>query len=192
MDDYREFEDLAFEGEAGVASAPEGEGAFRFPFPILFGVSGVYETRQPLLPGRLPERVPFPLRPVPKGKAEGEEGAEDIGAEEVESELAAEEDAEFFFPFGREELRLDVDGRYPQMAASGVMMRGFGTRVTWVARLRPFGRSRWRGTIWYKEGGSLPFTAVDIRAQRSIFPQQRLVDVTFTGPGGLRRRRIYH
>ncbi|MFQ5347847.1 MAG: hypothetical protein ACE5ED_08385, partial [Rhodothalassiaceae bacterium] len=190
MDDYREFEDLAFEDEAGVASAKEGEGAFRFPLPILFGVSGVYETRRPILPERLPERVPFPVRPLPKGKAEGE--GEEIVAEGVEAEMAAEEDAEFFFPFGREELRLDVDGRYPQMAASGVMMRGFGTRVTWVARLRPFGQSRWRGTIWYKEGGSLPFTTVDIRAQRSIFPQQRLVDVTFTGAGGLRRRRIYH
>ncbi len=190
MDDYREFEDLAFEAEPGTASAGEGEGLAPLPIRPFLAASGVYSTRRALLPERLPERIPFPLKPVPKGKAEEED---EVGIEEEEAAAAPEEEsADFFFPFDREELRLDVDGRYPQMAASGTMVRGFGTRVNWVARLRAITRSRWRGAIWYQEGGRLPYTSIDIVARRSFFPHQRLLRVTFRGPGGIRRRRIYH
>jgi hypothetical protein len=61
-----------------------------------------------------------------------------------------------------EELRLDVDGSYPQMVASGVIRRlTFITAgVHWIANLTASGTKTWSGSIWFKDnlggGGSLP------------------------------------
>src|ERR1044072_3972039 len=56
------------------------------------------------------------------------------------------------FPFPKEELRLDVDGRFPQMVASGTVRGGVATRVSWIANLTASGSNRWTGTIWFKDG----------------------------------------
>ena len=57
---------------------------------------------------------------------------------------------------GREELRLDVDGDYPQQTASGIA--GFGLdRVHWIASLTPAGANRWQGTISYLDGPAAAF-----------------------------------
>jgi hypothetical protein len=55
----------------------------------------------------------------------------------------------------REELRLDVDGHYPLMVASGTRFFALSSVVHWIADVTPTlvvrGRA-WRGTIWYKHG----------------------------------------
>ena len=40
------------------------------------------------------------------------------------------------FPIRREEIRLDVDGRYPQMTVSGTIRGFLVSRIHWIARLR--------------------------------------------------------
>jgi hypothetical protein len=104
------------------------------------------------------------------------------------------EEAVAFFPwlFGNEEIRLDVDGRYPQMAVSGTIKNFFRT-THWIAQLITLGSNEWRGPIWFKNGNTLsfPYTAVHITATRSIFPSQRGLILTFTGPGVPQRRRTF-
>ena len=99
----------------------------------------------------------------------------------------------------REELRLDVDGLYPQMTASGLITHNMSSAIHWIARLRRIGRSRgvthrWLGNIWYKEGSrrAFPYTHVLIRAVGTPHHHQRKVTVTFSGGGGTRRTRTYH
>lgn len=95
--------------------------------------------------------------------------------------------------FKHEELRLDVDGNYPQMTASGTLYRDFLLRVHWIARLTPVGPNLWTGAIWYKDGAvaSFPYTSVKILAIRSLFPGLRSTTVTFSGGGATPRTRNY-
>src|SRR5438067_666207 len=53
----------------------------------------------------------------------------------------AEGDAAFFIR--SEELRLDVDGRYPQMVASGTVRAGIASRTNWIAKLTASGANSW-------------------------------------------------
>lgn len=68
--------------------------------------------------------------------------------------------------FSREELRLDVDGLYPQMVVSGTATAGLSVRVEWIANLDAVSEDRWIGSIWYKNGDAdkLPYTSVEIDA----------------------------
>jgi hypothetical protein len=96
-------------------------------------------------------------------------------------------------PVRREELRLDVDGRYPQLAASGTIGGVLVAKVHWIAKLKPVGPSRWVGGIWYKDGAvaSFPYTKVDITAIRSPFANARKAKVTFSGPGIAKRTIVF-
>jgi hypothetical protein len=96
-----------------------------------------------------------------------------------------------FYPIRREVIRLDVDGRYPQMAVSGTISVLRVSRTHWIARLKNVGASRWRGSIWYRDGAvaSFPYTFVDVVATRSPFPSARTVTITFAG-GGLPNRTV--
>ena len=96
-------------------------------------------------------------------------------------------------PLRKEEIRLDVDGRYPQMAVSGTISGRLVARIHWVARLRRIGRSQWKGAIWYKDGAaaSFPYTAVDVRAIGSPFPSGRNVKIRFSGGGVPTRTVVY-
>ena len=120
---------------------------------------------------------------------------DDVEPEYEEVEAAAETDSAFSFPFWfrREQLRLDVDGRYPQLVASGTLLRGLTTRTHWIAKLRPAGANRWKGAIWYKDGDltALPHTSVTIRAARGWWFSQRRARVTFSGGGAPKRTRTY-
>ena len=93
----------------------------------------------------------------------------------------------------REELRLDVDGRHPQMQASGTMKLGTTTRAHWIAALTPTGNNKWSGSIWYKDGNLslLPYTNVEISATTSWFYTQRSATVTFSGGGVANRTRTF-
>ncbi len=85
----------------------------------------------------------------------------------------------------REELRLDVDGRFPQMTASGTIRQGLAGRLHWVAALAPAGTSRWTGGIWFKDGAAalLPQTNVDVAVQKTPFGIGQTATVTFSGGG---------
>lgn len=147
-------------------------------WPFVPTVSGLYEWRiGPVRPPRGPHRPGVPRGRAAELTLEEEEPAY-IGSEAAGPVRAGQ-------PFRREELRLDVDGRYPQMTASGTVALGLSTRAHWIAELTPRGRSRWIGTIWYKDGdlSAIPHTNVEIRAAGSFFAGQRKATVKFTGGG---------
>ena len=165
------------------------------PWPLLLNVSGLYEWRG----GRFARRTrPASLEDdqmIPDLTAD-EEGSleEDAPRSGAIDELSNEAHLPIFpFFFGREELRLDVDGRYPQQTASGSVFLGLSKRADWIANLRRIGRNRWAGRIWYKRGmaSSFPYTAVTITAKSSFFAGQRKVTVLFSGGGANPRSRTY-
>ena len=158
------------------------------PIPWLIQASGLYEWKLsfPLpYPIPIPQRIPIPIPgpgPIRPGRADG-------AVEEEAPEAAAE-----LFPifFLREELRLDIDGRYPQMVASGTLYSGLSMQVHWIANLVSSGSNTYTGTIWYKDGNtsSFPYTNVKVEVVKSIFSSYRKAKVTFTG-GGASRVRTY-
>ena len=110
-------------------------------------------------------------------------------AEEVGQSVAAAHVA-LASTVGREELRLDVDGSYPQRTASGVAVFGLH-RLHWIAALAPDGPNRWAGTIFYKDGpvASFPYATVRLEVSPDDGSSEKAVEVTFGAPGGLRRTR---
>ena len=92
----------------------------------------------------------------------------------------------------REELRLDVDGRYPQMVASGTTLAGLAAKIQWIANLHVQGADHWSGSIWYKDGATatFPYTTVDIHVVRG-FLKPASATVTFTGGGAQGRTLTY-
>jgi hypothetical protein len=93
----------------------------------------------------------------------------------------------------REQLRLDVDGRYPLMVASGTLFIGLQARVHWIANLDSTGVDTYTGAIWYPDGDTtlLPYTGVSIRVSRSLFSPLRSATVTFTAAGRADRVRTF-
>jgi len=149
---------------------------FPFPFPLLFGVSGLYESS--------------PLRPVsPTPPVSPISGVAENGSEPA-AELATPRDSRLIL---REALRLDVDGRYPQMAASGTIYQFLTERTHWVARLTQAADGDYSGPIWFLDGdvSTFPFDTVTIRAFPSPFPHQKRAKVTFSGSGTAKRVRVY-
>ncbi|MGZ7444654.1 hypothetical protein [Paenibacillus sp. TH7-28] len=63
----------------------------------------------------------------------------------------------------QETLRLDVDGPYPQMAASGAWKHP-QLYLHWTAKLAAIGPSAWEGQIIFKDGDTsqFPYTTVNI------------------------------
>ena len=96
-------------------------------------------------------------------------------------------------PIRREEIRLDVDGRYPQLTVSGTISGLLVSRIHWIARLKRIAPNRWRGSIWFKDGAgtSFPYTTVDVTATPSPFPSGRKVKIVFTGGGAAKRTVTY-
>lgn len=130
-----------------------------------------------------------------------EDAAEMIGDEATLSDSSAPQ--EFFFPWWaprasglyarpNEELRLDVDGRYPQMTASGVIRNGLTASTHWIANVSASGSNEWSGAIWFKDGLALPFTQVRIQVVRSWFVGLRKATVTLSGGGAPDRVREFH
>lgn len=165
----------------------------RYPIPILLQASALYEwssgiVLQPQYP--LPQPRPLPIQPVPARSQEAEDLEEMVDVAELgEADMAGVVP----FWFQREELRLDVDGMYPQMVVSGTIYSGVTMRVHWIANLRRTGTNVYAGPIWYKDGNTswLPYTAVTVTAVRSWYANQRRVTVQFTGGGSPTRTRTY-
>jgi len=98
-------------------------------------------------------------------------------------------------PRFKEELRLDVDGRYPQMQASGTVRMGLLSSVHWIARLsRTRNGNVWSGRIWYKDGpgNAMRHTRIRISVRRSWYPYQRRLKATFYGGGAPSRSLIFN
>lgn len=86
---------------------------------------------------------------------------------------------------GSEELRVDVDGKYPLMTASGSLPISRVQRLYWVARLKKTTTNVWRGGIFYKQPTTtaLPYTMVEIRVTPGVIPSGMSAKATFTGAG---------
>jgi hypothetical protein len=95
-------------------------------------------------------------------------------------------------PLGRvASLRVDVDGRNPQMTISGRTL----SLVNWIATVAPAGPDQWSGTIWYKQGEyttTLPHTDIHVTATPSPLPESRSMTVEFSGGGGTTFAQVYN
>lgn len=85
-------------------------------------------------------------------------------------------------PFSQEELRLDVDGRYPQMAVSGTGFSGLRVRSHWVAMpltaVGECGENAWTAPIVFRDGTTpVPHTSVH------LLHTETGLEVTFKGEG---------
>ncbi len=99
---------------------------------------------------------------------------------------AAEEEADplagILPPVQCEQLRLDVDGPYPQMQASGTIIRTIKSRVHWIAKLRPIRPNVWQGPIWYKDGDTATFPFIKVVIYVSgWYPTARRATIVFSG-----------
>lgn len=93
----------------------------------------------------------------------------------------------------REEIRLDVDGHYPQMMASGIIRCGVKNKVQWLARLSTVGPNRWSGTIWGVNGSAdhMPWRGITLTVNNTWQDRQRILTAVFTAPGMPSRTRTY-
>ncbi|MET4639221.1 hypothetical protein [Mycetocola sp. 2940] len=157
-----------------------------FPFPIS-PASGLY-TYSALLSGPLP---PAPVRewprnpqhPVPPDPPFGHADAEWSGAEWADDGNVVG-GAAVLPLFRSEDLRLDVDGNFAQMTASGTAYSRLTARNHWIASLTATSTG-WSGDIWYKDNApSFPYTRVTIRVVRpSFWRRPTAAIVRFSGAG---------
>ncbi|MET1078109.1 MAG: hypothetical protein ABWY06_08820 [Pseudomonas sp.] len=165
------------ESEAAMSGA--------IPWPVsAISVSGVYKLSDD-------QKVPFvPLVEPSVQSAQNHDPEQeytepdlyDAGTEAIFAGIQTEE-----------ELRLDVDGPYPQMTASGTITRALFGHTHWIAKLKRSGRFSWSGHIWFKEGdqASLPQTNVQITVSSSLHNHQRRITAKFTGGGAPARIRAF-
>lgn len=90
-----------------------------------------------------------------------------------------------------EQFRLDVDGFYPQMAASGVLRTAAGKPISWMARLKSAGSGRYSGSVVYRQPAAIsgfPYTALQITVRVPATPvDQPQLSVVFSAPGMSRK-----
>jgi hypothetical protein len=102
-----------------------------------------------------------------------------------------------FTPSVVETVRLDVDGWYPQMMASGVFANDlniFGGYVEWAASVTEVRPGAWAGDIWSKWGDDfvLPHTKVEIEIQGSGRLSGAQMTITFLGGAPTVSRRLQY
>jgi hypothetical protein len=200
MDDQEELDDEMNEvsqlHEASTGQSVMASSAANFQTGTLVAaVSGLY-VWEPITmfdpvphPLPIPDAFPHPIPgPTPVGPGPLPETPQPTSATGPQAGGTGS-----FFTLAREELRLDVDGRYPQMTASGVVKRTISSVTNWVANLTQTGPDAWKGTIWYKDGdkASFPYTSVHIKAYRSRIASNRCATVTFSGGAGPKRVREF-
>lgn len=150
------------------------------PFPILprkLSASGLYKASNRLI--KLPIKSKFAEQ----------------SSDEFENEIGFVPGKKLPWGFLKEDLRLDVDGRYPQMQASGTIRTNFFTSVDWIARLKATrSPNTWIGNIWFKDGpaNAMRHTRVRIKVKRSWFPHQRQLMAKFYGGGAPTRVRHFN
>ena len=150
--------------------------------PLIRPSSGLYQWSLSL---DLPQPTPIPIGPaVPLQPG----GGSAKGLEESTDELAELQSAALTMQ--REELRLDVDGLYPQNTASGSISGLKVKPVNWIAKLKHTGVNTYAGGIWFKDGNvaAFPYTKVQITVTKPNFPTS--ATVKFSG-GGTTLTRTY-
>ena len=85
------------------------------------------------------------------------------------------------FPRVNRELRLDVDGTYPQMTVSGTESSVFFGTTHWIAKLAETESDTWEGDIYYKDGGTFPHTHVKVEVTRSFIASGQKAKLTLSG-----------
>ena len=86
------------------------------------------------------------------------------------------------FKYYWEDLRLDVDGRYPLMQASG-RIRSLFHNISWIAELTKTETNTYQGKIWYTHGTPFfNYTSVKITTISGFPFGVRQAVVTFYGP----------
>lgn len=176
--DEEELDLLQSEIDESESSIDELRFPHRLPFsPRRITASGLYKaTSQPV---RLPARSKF---------------SED-STDEFEDQVGYNPGKILPRWLTQEEIRLDVDARYPQMQASGVVRTSLFVTVHWIARLRSTRYpDTWIGYIWFKNGPSnvMRHTRVLIKVKRSWFPHQRRLLAKFYGGGAPARVRSFN
>ena len=83
-----------------------------------------------------------------------------------------------------ETVRLDVDGRYPQMTISGTRILSLAAQVHWIAELQSTAADQWQGAIWFRDGNSfgMPHISIVVSVTRS-FANSPTLSLTFGGGG---------
>lgn len=158
-----------------------------FPYPR-YKVSGLYSRSQPhrIYPRPIPGPVPDPYPWSISSPAQSPDQLNKPISRPVGADLSR-------WWFKREELRLDVDGIYPQMVVSGTAFSFLSVLVHWIADVTAVGPYSWAGNIWYKDGNtvSFPYTNISIRVSPYWFPGYRRATVNFSGGGAPDRKRTY-
>jgi hypothetical protein len=145
------------------------------PLPLVLPNSGLYVYSAPL-----PTPVPVPIpTPIPNPDP-GPRFDQDL----VSSETAENLDTASAIIFTNEDLRLDIDGHYPQMRASGRIAGLLVPEANWIANVAKTGTNTYEGPIWYKEGNValIPYTKVKIQVSRTVL-SPTAATATFTGAG---------
>jgi len=186
--DTAQYAMLGYNEESIAAMEPyvdagEAEEPVSIPLPVFkLGLSGLYMYTTPTakktgtdtnsIPVTPASPVPVAPLPVPP--------IESIPLAPVPTPVIPVIPARFY----SEELRLDVDGRYPQMAASGRIFSLF-QNVHWIASLKKTGTSQYEGPIWYTHGStaSFKYNQVKIIATNSIYASGKKAKITFSGSG---------
>jgi hypothetical protein len=88
-------------------------------------------------------------------------------------------------PLFGEELRLDVDGRYPQMTASGTIPISKVQRLHWIARIKKTAANTYTGGIWFRDPSTatFPYRNVTIVVNPGPSASARSAKVTFSRTG---------
>ena len=144
--------------------AEEAAGGLPLPPWRLAGVSGLYQARRTL---------PHALDDQASDELDGADGAE----------AALVAGAQLGFSG---QLRLDVDGRYPQMVASGTLRSGLFIRIHWIARVTRVGPRTWAGSIFYRDGSGPASAYTDVRVtvvRPALQSPPTAATVRFTGGG---------
>jgi hypothetical protein len=94
-------------------------------------------------------------------------------------------------PLFGEELRLDVDGRYPQMTASGAIPISKVQRLHWIASLKKTAAKTYTGGIWYKDPAAAAFPYTSVTIVVTSIAWLKTAKVTFSAAGLPPRVMVY-
>ena len=129
-------------------------------------IRGQYESRRPEHPHRFQLDLPEALHHARPASglytASGSVLERATAHDDADLEAAG---PELVPALAGEELRLDVDGRYPQMTASGTIPISPVERLHWIATLHATGSNTYTGGIWLKDPAVTPFGLHDGRHQ---------------------------
>ena len=161
--------------EAAYTAADPDPQSFNY-IPFALSASGLYYSSNKLL--KLPRNSRFLI--------------EESDEFEAQTGYMPDAPSSFFF---KSELRLDIDGRYPQMQASGSFRTSLFIKVDWIARLKRLaGSNLFLGDIWYKNGpiNAMRYTKVLMKIKYSWFPHQRQLIALFFGGGMPPKVQLYN